>query len=117
MLAGIITDYAFNIGYMLLAGVAYLIRDWRKLQLAISAPGFLLFFYIWWEHVTFYSYLWLMVMILAIYPTLLYAKGGSSVGQMVADQGQEGGSYSAPAEGCTCQRPGLASYFTGASWD
>uniref|UniRef100_A0A674PD56 Si:dkey-166k12.1 n=1 Tax=Takifugu rubripes TaxID=31033 RepID=A0A674PD56_TAKRU len=47
MLAGIITDYAFNIGYMLLAGVAYLIRDWRKLQLAISAPGFLLFFYIW----------------------------------------------------------------------
>lgn len=56
-------------------------------------------------------------MILAIYPTLMYAKGGSSVCQMVADQGQEGGSYSTPAEGCTCQRPGLASYFTGASWD
>ncbi|CAJ1083733.1 solute carrier family 22 member 6-B [Xyrichtys novacula] len=47
MLAGIITDYAFGLGYMLLAGIAYLIRDWRKLQLAISAPGFLLFFYIW----------------------------------------------------------------------
>uniref|UniRef100_H3CV27 Si:dkey-166k12.1 n=1 Tax=Tetraodon nigroviridis TaxID=99883 RepID=H3CV27_TETNG len=47
MLAGIITDYAFNLGYMLLAAIAYLIRDWRKLQLAISAPGFLLFFYIW----------------------------------------------------------------------
>lgn len=47
MLAGIITDYAFNLGYMLLAGIAYFIRDWRKLQLAISAPGFLLFFYIW----------------------------------------------------------------------
>ncbi|XP_038156291.1 solute carrier family 22 member 13 [Cyprinodon tularosa] len=46
MLAGIITDYAFGLGYMLLAGVAYLIRDWRKLQLAISAPGFLLIFYI-----------------------------------------------------------------------
>uniref|UniRef100_A0A668S1J1 Major facilitator superfamily (MFS) profile domain-containing protein n=1 Tax=Oreochromis aureus TaxID=47969 RepID=A0A668S1J1_OREAU len=41
MLAGIITDYAYGLGYMLLAGVAYLIRDWRKLQLAISAPGFL----------------------------------------------------------------------------
>uniref|UniRef100_A0A8C7X5C3 Si:dkey-166k12.1 n=1 Tax=Oryzias sinensis TaxID=183150 RepID=A0A8C7X5C3_9TELE len=41
MLAGIITDYTFGLGYMLLAGVAYLIRDWRKLQLAISAPGFL----------------------------------------------------------------------------
>lgn len=48
MLAGIITDYAFGVGYMLLAGIAYLIRDWRKLQLAISAPGFLLVFYIWW---------------------------------------------------------------------
>ncbi|XP_068189109.1 solute carrier family 22 member 6-B [Antennarius striatus] len=47
MLAGIITDYAFGLGYMLLAGIAYLIRDWRKLQLAISTPGFLLIFYIW----------------------------------------------------------------------
>lgn len=48
MLAGIATDYAFGLGYMLLAGIAYLVRDWRKLQLAISSPGFLLIFYIWW---------------------------------------------------------------------
>ncbi|KAF3702479.1 Solute carrier family 22 member 6 Organic anion transporter 1 Renal organic anion transporter 1 [Channa argus] len=47
MLAGIITDYFFGFGYILLAGVAYLIRDWRKLQLAISAPGFLFVLYIW----------------------------------------------------------------------
>uniref|UniRef100_A0A3P8V710 Si:dkey-166k12.1 n=1 Tax=Cynoglossus semilaevis TaxID=244447 RepID=A0A3P8V710_CYNSE len=47
MLAGITTDFAFGLGYMLLAGVAYLIRDWRRLQLAISVPGFLLIFYIW----------------------------------------------------------------------
>ncbi|XP_053468656.1 solute carrier family 22 member 13 isoform X2 [Ictalurus furcatus] len=47
MLAGIITDYLFGFGYMLLAGVAYFIRSWRYLQLAISAPGFLFIFYIW----------------------------------------------------------------------
>ncbi|KAL7829582.1 hypothetical protein AOLI_G00304670 [Acnodon oligacanthus] len=47
MLAGIFTDYFFGFGYMLLAGVAYLIRDWRKLQLTISVPGFLFIFYIW----------------------------------------------------------------------
>lgn len=47
MLAGLLTDYFFGLGYILLAGVAYLVRDWRHLQLAISAPGFLFFFYIW----------------------------------------------------------------------
>ncbi|KAG9279828.1 organic cation transporter protein-like [Astyanax mexicanus] len=58
MLAGIFTDYFFGLGYMLLAGIAYLIRDWRKLQLAISAPGFLFIFYIW---VLPHSARWLLV--------------------------------------------------------
>ncbi|KAG7257108.1 hypothetical protein CRUP_026250 [Coryphaenoides rupestris] len=47
MLAGIMTDYFFGLGYILLVGVAYLVKDWRHLQLAISAPGFLFFFYLW----------------------------------------------------------------------
>uniref|UniRef100_A0A3P8XCI0 Major facilitator superfamily (MFS) profile domain-containing protein n=1 Tax=Esox lucius TaxID=8010 RepID=A0A3P8XCI0_ESOLU len=47
MLAGIFTDYFFGLGYMLIAGLAYLIRDWRKLQLAMSVPGFLFISYIW----------------------------------------------------------------------
>ncbi|XP_041958110.1 organic cation transporter protein [Alosa sapidissima] len=47
MLAGIFTDYFFGVGNMLLAGIAYLLRDWRQLQLAISAPGVLFIFYIW----------------------------------------------------------------------
>ncbi|CAL8312568.1 unnamed protein product [Lota lota] len=47
MLAGLMTDYFFGFGYILLAGVAYLVRDWRHLQLAISAPCFLFFFYLW----------------------------------------------------------------------
>ncbi|KAL0967341.1 hypothetical protein UPYG_G00251030 [Umbra pygmaea] len=47
MLAGVITDYFFGFGYITLAGLAYFIRDWRKLQFAISAPGFLFVFYIW----------------------------------------------------------------------
>ncbi|XP_051727702.1 solute carrier family 22 member 13 isoform X1 [Ctenopharyngodon idella] len=58
MLAGIFTDYFFGFGYMLLAGMAYLIRDWRKLQIAISAPGFLFIFYIW---VLPHSARWLLV--------------------------------------------------------
>ncbi|XP_030644415.1 solute carrier family 22 member 13 [Chanos chanos] len=58
MLAGIFTDFFFGFGYMLLAGVAFLVRDWRKLQLAISAPGFLFIFYIW---VLPHSARWLIV--------------------------------------------------------
>lgn len=35
------------VGQMVLAGLAYGIRNWRYLQIAISAPTFLLFFYFW----------------------------------------------------------------------
>ncbi|KAM6452936.1 solute carrier family 22 member 13-like isoform 1-T1 [Liasis olivaceus] len=43
----IITHCANALGQMALAGLAYFIRDWRRFQIAGSAPAFALFFYIW----------------------------------------------------------------------
>uniref|UniRef100_A0A452HC22 Major facilitator superfamily (MFS) profile domain-containing protein n=1 Tax=Gopherus agassizii TaxID=38772 RepID=A0A452HC22_9SAUR len=43
----IITQCCFSIGQMVLAGLAYGVRNWRLLQIAGSAPVFCLFFYIW----------------------------------------------------------------------
>ncbi|XP_043914119.1 solute carrier family 22 member 6-B-like [Protopterus annectens] len=42
-----ILDYVFSFGYMVLAGIAYLIRDWQNLQIATSVPGILFIAYIW----------------------------------------------------------------------
>ncbi|CAL4144108.1 unnamed protein product, partial [Meganyctiphanes norvegica] len=41
-IVGIMFCLPFAIGYMLLPGVAYLLRDWRDLHLAISVPVMLL---------------------------------------------------------------------------
>uniref|UniRef100_A0A8D0FZ50 Major facilitator superfamily (MFS) profile domain-containing protein n=1 Tax=Sphenodon punctatus TaxID=8508 RepID=A0A8D0FZ50_SPHPU len=43
----IISHCCFAIGQMILAGLAYGVRNWRLLQIAGSAPVFSLFFYIW----------------------------------------------------------------------
>lgn len=42
-LAGNLFCLPFALGYMVLPGVAYLIRDWKILQLVLSAPSVLLF--------------------------------------------------------------------------
>ena len=42
-IAGMGVNYTFSIGYMLLALLAYFIRDWWILELVVSAPMILLF--------------------------------------------------------------------------
>lgn len=45
--AGISYLFPVSISYMCIAGIAYFLRNWRHLQLAISVPGFL-FLGLWW---------------------------------------------------------------------
>ncbi|XP_066501447.1 solute carrier family 22 member 6 [Hoplias malabaricus] len=47
-LVGTISSFFFTFGQMILAGVAYSLKDWRKLHLAVCTPYFLFFLYSWW---------------------------------------------------------------------
>ncbi|XP_028277134.1 solute carrier family 22 member 6 [Parambassis ranga] len=47
-LVGTLTSFFFTFGQMILAGLAYWLRDWRKLQVVVCAPNFLFFAYSWW---------------------------------------------------------------------
>ncbi|XP_034539856.1 solute carrier family 22 member 6-A [Notolabrus celidotus] len=47
-LVGTLTSFFFTFGQMILAGLAYWLRDWRKLQVVVCAPQFLFFAYSWW---------------------------------------------------------------------
>uniref|UniRef100_A0A8C9TQV0 Solute carrier family 22 member 6 n=1 Tax=Scleropages formosus TaxID=113540 RepID=A0A8C9TQV0_SCLFO len=42
------TGYCYTMGQLLLSGVAYLLRDWRWLTLAVSLPFYICFLYSWW---------------------------------------------------------------------
>uniref|UniRef100_A0A3Q4NB04 Solute carrier family 22 member 6 n=1 Tax=Neolamprologus brichardi TaxID=32507 RepID=A0A3Q4NB04_NEOBR len=45
---GPLSSFFFTFGQMVLAGLAYWLRDWRKLQVVVCAPHFLFFAYSWW---------------------------------------------------------------------
>ncbi|XP_069502436.1 solute carrier family 22 member 6-A-like, partial [Ambystoma mexicanum] len=42
------TGYSVTFGHILMAGLAYAMRDWHWLQMAISVPFFVFFSYSWW---------------------------------------------------------------------
>lgn len=46
-LVGTVSSLFFTLGQMILAGVAYSLKDWRKLHVAVSAPFFIFFLYSW----------------------------------------------------------------------
>ncbi|KAM4040440.1 solute carrier family 22 member 2 isoform 2-T2 [Anomaloglossus baeobatrachus] len=45
---GIVYQVAFTVGLLALAGMAYVITNWRWLQLAVTLPNFLFLTYYWW---------------------------------------------------------------------
>ncbi|XP_054481348.1 solute carrier family 22 member 6 [Anoplopoma fimbria] len=47
---GTITGYSYTVGQLLLALIAYFIRDWRWLTLAVSLPFYVFFLIAWWFH-------------------------------------------------------------------
>ncbi|KAM9781601.1 solute carrier family 22 member 6 [Syngnathus typhle] len=47
---GTITGYCYTVGQLLQAAIAYFIRDWRWLTLAVSSPFYIFFIYSWWFH-------------------------------------------------------------------
>ncbi|XP_033955641.1 solute carrier family 22 member 6-like isoform X2 [Pseudochaenichthys georgianus] len=49
-MVGTLTGYCYTVGQLILALIAYFIRDWRWLTLAVSLPFFVFFLIAWWFH-------------------------------------------------------------------
>lgn len=47
IVAGTIIHMFFAIGFLVIAGIAYLVHDWRKLSILVTLPG-LLYLPYWW---------------------------------------------------------------------
>ncbi|XP_072231060.1 solute carrier family 22 member 6 [Leuresthes tenuis] len=47
---GTVTGYCYTLGQLLLAAIAYYLRDWRWLTLAVSLPFYVFFLISWWFH-------------------------------------------------------------------
>ncbi|XP_031427243.1 solute carrier family 22 member 6-A-like [Clupea harengus] len=47
-LVGTLSSFFFTFGQMVLAGVAYSLKDWRKLHVAVCSPYFVFALYSWW---------------------------------------------------------------------
>ncbi|XP_053187674.1 solute carrier family 22 member 6 [Scomber japonicus] len=47
---GTLTGYCYTLGQLILAVIAYFIRDWRWLTLTVSLPFYVFFLYSWWFH-------------------------------------------------------------------
>uniref|UniRef100_A0A3Q3X8N8 Solute carrier family 22 member 6 n=1 Tax=Mola mola TaxID=94237 RepID=A0A3Q3X8N8_MOLML len=47
---GTITGYCYTLGQLILAVIAYFVRDWRWLTLAVSLPFYVFFLISWWFH-------------------------------------------------------------------
>lgn len=61
MFVGILVNIFWSLGVMLLGSIAYLIRDWNYLQMAMSFPSLLLLCYWWWvtNYILQLIYFWL----------------------------------------------------------
>ena len=45
--AGVVIEYFFAIGLVVLAGIAYAIREWKYIEIAVSVPSVFFLLY-WW---------------------------------------------------------------------